>query len=83
MFAPRPRGATLKRVQEALHNPHDSVERFDNEFPVSYRCPHCGVLGHGPRAQLQDAIREHRETCSARHVRADEPSVFQLLYPKQ
>jgi hypothetical protein len=73
----------LRRAEEALRNPHDSKERFDNQFPVSFRCPHCGLLGHGPRSQLQDAVREHRETCSARHVKADEPLAMQILYPKQ
>jgi hypothetical protein len=83
MFTPRSRGATLKRAREAILNPHDSKERFDNDFQVTFRCPHCDKLGHGPRSQLQDALREHRETCSARHVKADEPSVMQILYPKQ
>jgi hypothetical protein len=78
------RGWTLRRAtEEALYRPHDSRERFDDNFPVSFRCNHCGCLGHGPRAQLQDAIREHRETCSARHVKADQPTLMELLYPRQ
>lgn len=83
MFTPRPRGLTLRRIEDALERPHDPAERMDADFPVTLRCSKCGKLGHGPRSQIREAMREHMDSdCPARHTRADEPQVTQLLYPR-
>lgn len=84
MFTPRPQGVTLRRVEDALRNPHPAKERFDWQFPVAMRCSRCGKLGHGPRSQMQEAMRVHMESeCPARHTKADAQQVTHILYPRQ
>lgn len=82
-FVPRPQGRTLRRVEEAIHRPHDSVERMDPDFQVAMKCEKCGRVGHGPRRFMAEAMREHQQSeCSARHVKADAPQVMRILYPR-
>jgi hypothetical protein len=83
MFTPRPHGLTLKRVEDALRNPHPGHERFDAEFPVAMRCTRCGKLAHGPRSLMREAMEEHwRTVCPARHTKTDGPLVANILFPR-
>ena len=78
-----PRKDVDKQVLDALTRPHSSAERFEFDYPVAFRCPDCQQLGHGPRSQMQEALREHARTCPARRTHADEPKVIQVLYPRR
>lgn len=83
MFTPRPQGRTLRRVEEAIHRPHDPVERMDPDFPVSMKCNKCGRVGHGPRKHMREAMREHQQSdCPMRKTMVDVPQVTQLLFPR-
>lgn len=82
MFTPRPQGATLRRVRDALERPHDPLERLDPGFPVAMRCEKCGKIAHGPRALMAEAIREHQETVCPARRRDDGPQVMRLFYPR-
>lgn len=83
-FAARPRGLTVRRLQEALVAPHSAAERFDPDFQVAMRCSKCGKIAHGPRAFLAEAMREHLESdCPARKTKENEPQLMRLYYPKQ
>jgi len=82
-FIPRPPGTTIRRAQRAIFDPHPGNERFDPDFPVTYRCELCGKVGWGPRKHLPEALRIHRESdCSARSTKQDEPGSFRLTYPR-
>lgn len=84
MFTPRAQGVTLRRAQEALHNPHDAGERFDPLFPVVMRCSRCGKFAQGPRGLMKEAMEEHwQSTCEARHTKADAPMQAQIFYPQR
>lgn len=81
MFTPRPSGLTLRRLEHALIQPHPTSERFDPDFLVAMHCKKCGKVGHGPRGQLQEALREHMQSeCSARHK--DGPQITQVISPR-
>lgn len=91
----RPRGYTLRRsietgspeeVRDLVNNPHGAghEERLDEDFRVAMKCNKCHKLAFGPRSLMRGAMEEHQRTdCSARHTKADEVQVFQILYPKQ
>lgn len=82
-FIARPIGNTLRRFDEALHRPHDPRERFDGNFPVMMRCELCGEVGMAGRADVREAMREHRESyCKARHTKVDDPHVMRIAYPR-
>lgn len=86
MFTPRPAGLTLRRrIAHALYEPHgdQGMERFDPEFPIAMRCQQCGQIGHGPRRDMQDAIREHTRNCPAKRTRLKQVEYgTQILYPR-
>lgn len=84
MFKERVRGLTLKRrIERAIHAPHDGKERFDPEFPVALRCQFCGTHGYGPRKNMQEAVREHLRQCPAKRTRANAAEYgTQILYPR-
>ena len=86
MFTARPIGNTLRRqdaFERAIHTPHDPRERFDGNFPVMMRCELCGEVGMAGRADVREAMAEHREShCKARHRKPDEPNVMRIVYPR-
>jgi hypothetical protein len=83
MFTARPSGTTLRRVEDALVNPHPGHERFDPEFPVVGRCNRCGKHCMAPRHLMREAMKSHwEEDCPARRSRADAPKEMRLLYPR-
>lgn len=86
-FKPRPprpaTGVTIlsRRIARAVHDPHDSRERFDPDFILALRCSACGKDGLAPRRHIQAAVEEHAASCPRRHeVSAVAVRVF---YPKQ
>ena len=85
-FVSRPIGNTLRRQDaftEALERPHDPRERFDGNFPVMMRCELCGEVGMAGRAEVREAMAEHRRSyCKARHTKADDPTVMRIGYPR-
>lgn len=84
MFHPRMKGVTLRRrIDKALHDPHDGQERFDLEFPVATKCEFCGKIGYGPRRHMREAILEHQKQCPARRTRSKaEEYRTDILYPR-
>ena len=85
-FIARPIGNTLRRQDDfvkAIHTPHDPRERFDGNFPVMIRCEVCGEVGMAGRADVHEAMREHRESyCKARHTKPDVPNTMRIAYPQ-
>ena len=85
MFTARPIGNTLRRQDDfvrAIHTPHDPRERFDGNFPVMMRCEVCGEVGMAGRAEVREAMAEHRRSyCKARHTHQDDPTVMRIAYP--
>ena len=82
-FIARPVGNTLRRFDEALVKPHDPRERFDGNFPVAMRCELCGEVGMAGRAEVREAMAEHRRShCKARHTHENDPTVMRIAYPQ-
>lgn len=79
-----PSNADRRKIEVAVHDPHEVSERFDPEFLLMFQCGRCEKVSYAPRKLIREAMMEHTmEDCPCGPPTTSEPIAIRIFYPKQ